>query len=293
MSTPGSRRPCEALTLARWREMSTEQCERLARSQHGAWSRRQAFDAGASESLIDRRLRSGAWLRLDAGVYGSPAAPPTWHRSVIAAVLAEPWAVASHRSAAVLHGLEGFRPGRPEVTILPGANARGRLAIAHRGVDTRASRGRRDPVRDAGSGVRRPRSGRIGEAGSGRPLRAPPIEARTLLDARARSLLRARATWRSGPPHPAHRARRVRCGFARRRIRAGAAHATAVRAADGPAHPLASAVSRARSGCAARRRAHRGVADRARRGWARAGTRGSMTSNATAGVTRSRPRPAT
>ena len=57
----------------------------------------------------------------------------------MAAVLAEPWAVASHRSAAVLHGLDGFRPGRPEITVRPGANARGRLAIVHRGVDVRTT----------------------------------------------------------------------------------------------------------------------------------------------------------
>lgn len=113
---------------------------RRARSQHGAWSRRQALAAGASESLIERRLRTGGWLRLDTAVYGSPGAPPTWGRSIMAAVLAEPWAVASHRSAAVLHNLEGFRPGRPEITIRPGASARGRLAIAHRGIDVRTTK---------------------------------------------------------------------------------------------------------------------------------------------------------
>ena len=57
----------------------------------------------------------------------------------MAAVLAEPWAAASHRSAAVLHKLPGFRPGRPEITVRPGANARGRLAIIHRGVDVRTT----------------------------------------------------------------------------------------------------------------------------------------------------------
>lgn len=57
----------------------------------------------------------------------------------MAAILAEPWAVASHRTAAVLHHLEGFRQGRPEITIRPGANARGRLSRAHRGVDVRTT----------------------------------------------------------------------------------------------------------------------------------------------------------
>jgi very-short-patch-repair endonuclease len=90
---------------------------------------------GASSSLIDRRLASGGWLLLDTAVYGDPAVPPTWHRSVMAAVLAETQAVASHRSAAFLHRLLGFRAGRPEITVPPGAHARSRVARVHRGVD--------------------------------------------------------------------------------------------------------------------------------------------------------------
>jgi hypothetical protein len=111
----------------------------LARRQHGLWTRTQALSAGASGSLIDRRLRSGAWLRLDTSVYGSPAARATWHRSVMAAVLAERVAIASHRTAAALFALAGFRPGRPHVTIPAGAHARGRLSIAHRSVSLRAT----------------------------------------------------------------------------------------------------------------------------------------------------------
>lgn len=57
----------------------------------------------------------------------------------MAAVLAEPWAAASHKSAAVLHGLVGFRPGRPEISIRPGANARGKLSLAHRAIDTKTT----------------------------------------------------------------------------------------------------------------------------------------------------------
>lgn len=85
--------------------------------------------------MIKTRTRSGDWLVLDSGVYSHLTSVPTWERSVMAAVLAEPWAVASHQSAAVLHGLLDFRPGRPVVTIRPGANARGQLAVAHRGID--------------------------------------------------------------------------------------------------------------------------------------------------------------
>lgn len=111
----------------------------LSRRQHGAWSRAQATAAGATRSMIATRVRTGAWTWLDSGVFGHPASPPTWERSVMAAVLAETSAVASHRTAAVLHALEGFRPGRPEITVPPGAHARGRLAIVHRGIDARAT----------------------------------------------------------------------------------------------------------------------------------------------------------
>jgi hypothetical protein len=113
---------------------------KLARGQHGLWTRQQALAAGLSRSMIRARLDSGLWVKLDTGVYGAASARATWQRSVMAAVLAEPWAVASHRSAAVLHGLDGFRPGRPQITIRPGANARGRLAIAHRGIDVQTTR---------------------------------------------------------------------------------------------------------------------------------------------------------
>lgn len=119
---------------------------RLSRKQHGAWSRRQALGAGCSAKMISSRVASGEWIRLDNGVYAHLAAPATWERSLLAAVLAEHWAVVSHRSAAALHQLAGFRPGRPEITIRPGANARGRLALAHRGVDVRTTTVRGIPV---------------------------------------------------------------------------------------------------------------------------------------------------
>lgn len=119
---------------------------KLSRTQHGAWSRRQALAIPMSPRSIHGRIASGEWLRLDVAVFGHAAAKPTWERSVMAAVLAEPWAVASHRSAAALYNLEDFRPGRPEITIRPGANARGRLAIVHRGVDVRTTFVRGIPI---------------------------------------------------------------------------------------------------------------------------------------------------
>ncbi len=107
----------------------------LARRQHGVWTRRQAFECGFTDKMIRVRTGRGEWICLDTAVYAHAMSLPTWERSVMAAVLAEPWAAASHRSAAVLHGLRGFRPGRAEITVRAGANARGRLAVVHRGVD--------------------------------------------------------------------------------------------------------------------------------------------------------------
>jgi hypothetical protein len=118
----------------------------LSRKQHGAWSRAQAIDRAMTPKMIRVRIDRGDWSILDNSVYGHIAAPSTWERSVMAAILAEPWAVASHRSGAVLHDLVGFRQGRPEISIAPAANARGRLAIAHRGVDVRTTRIRAIPT---------------------------------------------------------------------------------------------------------------------------------------------------
>ena len=119
---------------------------RLSRLQHGAWSRRQALEVGGTPTTIGTRVRRGVWVAQDTGVYAHAASVPTWHRSVMAAVLAEPWAVASHRTAAALHRLPGFRQGRPEITVRPGANARGKLAVVHRGVDVQVTGRDRIPV---------------------------------------------------------------------------------------------------------------------------------------------------
>lgn len=101
--------------------MSHQQIEGIiavaARRQHGVWTRTQALTAGASPSMIRTRLHNGRWLRLDTAVYAERSSLPTWHRSVMAAVLAE-----------------------------PAANARGGTAVAHRGVDVKTTRVDQIPV---------------------------------------------------------------------------------------------------------------------------------------------------
>ena len=85
------------------RSTSSQRLAAIARRQHGSWSRRQALACGFSDKMIRTRIRRGEWLQLDTAVYAHVASLPTWQRSVMAAVLAEPWAAASHRTAAVLH----------------------------------------------------------------------------------------------------------------------------------------------------------------------------------------------
>lgn len=104
----------------------------LASRQHGAFSRRQATTAGASAGFIQRRLTAGAWLRLDHGVYALPGNPATWLRQVKAAELGSPLAVVTGRSAGLLHRIEGFKPGRPQVTVPHRTHYDGQLATVRR-----------------------------------------------------------------------------------------------------------------------------------------------------------------
>lgn len=91
--------------------------------QHGNFTLVQVLDAGASRRQIEHRLAVGRWLRTGPSGYRLNGVPVTWHSKLMEACLAGP-AVASHRSAAVLWGLDGFRPGMPEVTIPRGSRLR-------------------------------------------------------------------------------------------------------------------------------------------------------------------------
>jgi Transcriptional regulator, AbiEi antitoxin len=106
--------------------------EALARRQHGVFSRRQALLAGATSSLINRRVQSGAWLRLGPSVYALPGNQPTWRRQLKAAELSVQGAAVCGRAAAALNRLTGFRPARPEIVVPATASARSDLAVVRR-----------------------------------------------------------------------------------------------------------------------------------------------------------------
>ena len=99
-----------------------------ASRQYGVFSMSQARVAGFSDDMIFRRVRSGAWIRLAPEVYAVASAPPKWERQVAAAVLSRPRAVVSGPSAAYLHGFDGFRRGRPEITVPSDSGPRSPIA---------------------------------------------------------------------------------------------------------------------------------------------------------------------
>lgn len=88
----------------------------LASRQHGLLTHQQVLDHGLDPHVASARLRSGRWIRWHHGVYLVAGSPSSWRTSLHAACLAT-GGVASHRSAAALWDLDGFRLGMPEVTV--------------------------------------------------------------------------------------------------------------------------------------------------------------------------------
>ncbi|MGH9138904.1 MAG: type IV toxin-antitoxin system AbiEi family antitoxin domain-containing protein [Acidimicrobiales bacterium] len=104
----------------------------VARRQHGAFSRAQAFELGASDRFIRRRLADGTWSRIAPSVYVLSDSAGTWLRQCKVAELATPGSAIAGPSAAVLHNLDGFRPGSIDLVVPPTANTRHAVARCHR-----------------------------------------------------------------------------------------------------------------------------------------------------------------
>lgn len=85
----------------------------------------QAREVGLSHAAVQRRIRSGQWVRRFPGVYFADDRPYTDAARVRAAVWSYgPHATASGLSAAWWHGLTQFAPDRVEVTIPRNSNGR-------------------------------------------------------------------------------------------------------------------------------------------------------------------------
>jgi hypothetical protein len=106
--------------------------EGLARRQHGAFNRAQAFRHGATPSLVRRRLAAGAWVRLGGQVFALPSSPGTWLRQCVAATLSVPGSAVSGRSAAALHGVPGVPRAHLEVVSRWGGTNRSPFAEVRR-----------------------------------------------------------------------------------------------------------------------------------------------------------------
>ena len=100
------------------------------RQQHGLISRQQALAEGMTDKQIRWRLGAGQWLRASHGVYRHRTAPDTRVARLLAACIARD-ALASHRSAAALHGIEGFRLDCIELVVPRGGARSLKGAILH------------------------------------------------------------------------------------------------------------------------------------------------------------------
>ena len=106
---------------------------RIAYRQHSLVLREQALGVGMTDEMIRHRITTGRWVRVAAGVYRLAGVPVTWkQRALAACLISGAGAVVSHRSAAVLWGVSGFRPGPLEVTVPAGRSGRNALARVHR-----------------------------------------------------------------------------------------------------------------------------------------------------------------
>lgn len=95
-----------------------------AEQQHGVIAVRSVYELGATRRVIARLVDSGQWHRPCRGVLRRTGSPRTWRQRMMTGVLAAgPTAIASHRSAAALLGLSGFREGPVEL-VLPGHGTR-------------------------------------------------------------------------------------------------------------------------------------------------------------------------
>lgn len=106
----------------------------LAASRHGALTRSQAADKGISFRVIERLLRDEGLIEPAPGVLVVVGSPPTWPQRIYIATLASHGVgVAAFRSAAALHGLDGYAHGPVEL-LLP-SKRRSYLAgvVHHRG----------------------------------------------------------------------------------------------------------------------------------------------------------------
>jgi len=104
----------------------------LAATQHGVVARDQLLAAGLTGRQVDLRRQAGRLAQLHAGVYLVRGHPPALAAQLTAACLAAgPGAVASHRGAAAVLGLDGIPPA-VEISVPIGCGSQPAGVIVHR-----------------------------------------------------------------------------------------------------------------------------------------------------------------
>ncbi len=90
----------------------------IGRGRYGVFTWDEATDSGMTPRMIRRRLSEGILVALHPNVFMQAGTVTNWRTHVAAACLWSQDGLASHRTAAALHGLPGFREeGRPEITV--------------------------------------------------------------------------------------------------------------------------------------------------------------------------------
>ena len=105
-------------------------CERLATRQFGLVTLDQARSYGLTGPTLTRLVTAGTWSRKYPGVYSLSSVPESLEQRVLAAVMwAGPGAVATHRSAGSLWGMDGCTPGVVDITVERGGKSRAPAGI--------------------------------------------------------------------------------------------------------------------------------------------------------------------
>lgn len=104
----------------------------FASRQAGNFSIAQARSVGADDGLIWRRRRSGRWLSAAPAVVSLPAFPDDARSRLWVGMLdAGPAAMASHESAAALHGIDSFHLSPPSILVPHGTHHLNAVATVH------------------------------------------------------------------------------------------------------------------------------------------------------------------
>jgi hypothetical protein len=105
---------------------------RVAADQLGLITRSDAQSAGLSREQLRGLVTRGILVQVTPRVFRFAATNPSWHQDVMVACLdGGPECLASHRTAAALHGFDGFRPELVEVLVPMHVRHRRKNAIVH------------------------------------------------------------------------------------------------------------------------------------------------------------------